>query len=148
MPTDKATILKAIRQAGKAKLEEQRTYRQVIKAARSEKIAREQVQELEELHWEEISQRMANEDWPPCSNDWQGLTGLNWDKTPKQMQLSAIPDDEIRFAVYHFSELSEQTERIKAAAKFYKAFGAQVEQIDSIFALWVKITRSAAMKAN
>ena len=145
MSRDKAAILSAIKRAEQATHEEQRLYREVIKTARTVEAIEDHLQLLETLGWEGVCTHMSNECFPPSSNDWRKLCGISWDQTPKHEQLQQITDEDIRRAVYHFSELAEQTERIKAAARFYEFVGAGGIQIDSIFAYWVATTLHTAM---
>lgn len=142
----KAAILAAIKNAEQSKLEEQRAYREIVKAALANEATEEMLSRIEDLGWEGVCAQMADEHWPPSGAEWQEQRGVSWDETPKHNQLQLIADEDIRHAVYFFSEVEEQLQRIKAAAKFYGLVGGGGEQVDILFAGWVQIELASTME--
>ena len=135
-PNDKAAMITGINQARQACLEEQKTYFAVIDAALAAPVTPSKASLLKELTWEDIEAHMAGERWPPASPDWLRVKGLQWDQTPKHLQLQTIKDNEVRFATYHFTEAVLHALRLKAAARFVSRFGVVNDEAAILFACW------------
>ena len=102
--------------------------------------------QLDALGWERIEKHMAGHKWPPAGQDWQTLK-VSWDQTPKQKTLNQIADQDIRFATYFFSEVSDHTQRLKAMAHFYSLFGANSKDIALTFFVWAECAKLRVMQA-
>jgi hypothetical protein len=132
----RAAILMAIKAREKSLLDEQRRYCAVTRSALSAPATNLQFQQLATLGWEGVHHHMVGERFPPTSQDWKERAGLEWDQTPKYLQLQAIEDSPIRTATYFCSELADQTLRFKAAARYFSLFGASNRQISTCFGNW------------
>lgn len=133
LPSEKAAILKGLKDAYAAMLKEQDSYRATIEALQDAPVSAKLAMLLETLDWEGIEKHMEGESWPPSCQDWQEFKGLAFDETPKQKILNQMADKDIRFHTYHYSELAEHTLRLKAMAHFFSLFGA----INDDVTLWL-----------
>ena len=146
MSSKKETILSAIRAAKAVKLKEQDTYREIIRAACATEATEKHYQVLHEFGWQRIVDHMTGEHWPPQMIDWKERYQLTWEQEPKVLLLAAIEDEDIRGCLYFYSEVAEQTERLKATARFYSLFGAKDKLLALLFLHWVYQTVTVAMK--
>ena len=135
-PSNKAAMLTGIRHAQQVRIVEQDTYRTTLKAACDAPVTPSQGLLQGDLAWEGVEQHMAGERWPPVSEDWHKVMGLEWDQTPKHRQLLHIKDSEVRCLTYHYSEVALQTLRLKAAAHFVSRFGMVNGLTATLFACW------------
>lgn len=145
-PNSKAAILKAIKQAEKARLDEQDFYGSIIEKARKTPVTEEHEKQLSDLGFEGIEKHMAGESWPPASQDWRHFKGYAWNEIPKRKRLDQIADKDIRYAIYFYSEIAEHTLRIKAIARYCSLFGAVNDNIYREFISWRVIATLKAIK--
>jgi hypothetical protein len=141
LPSEKAAILKGLKDAYAAKLKEQDRYRAQIEALQEAAVPANLSDHLEMLDWERIEKHMEGLSWPPSCQDWQEFKGLAFDKTPKQKILNQMADKDVRFHTYHYSELAEHTRRLKAMAHFYGLFGAVNDDVTLWFLAWKEVAK-------
>lgn len=146
LPSEKAAILKGLKDAYAAKLKEQELYRAQIEALQEAPVPANLSDHLETLGWERIEKHMEGESWPPSCQDWQEFKGITFDETPKQKVLNQITDKEIRFSTYHYSGVAEHTLRLKAIAHFYSLIGAISDEVNLSFYVWKESAKLDAMK--
>ncbi len=88
---DKAVVLKGLKAAQEASLRGQDPYRVILKAIAAAPVNDAILaDQLEALGWERIEQHMTGECWPPCSEDWLKIKGLDWFENPKYRLLDQI----------------------------------------------------------
>ena len=143
-PHEKAAILKGLKAEEAARLREQDTYRKILKHIENSTAPEAFPADLDPNGWHEIEKHMEGQYWPPTSQDWLRLAGREYYETPKQKLLNQIADEDIRFFTYHYSELADQTQRIKVMAHFFGLDGGMDD--DAILTFWAW-TEGAKMKA-
>lgn len=142
---EKAIILKGLKAEEDARLKEQNRYRENLKNIERTPAPDGLSADLAALGWDGIEKHMEGQCWPPTSQDWLKFDGLEWEETPKQKLLNQITDSDIRVSTYHYSELADQTLRIKAMAHFYRLFGAISHDIALAFVVWAECAKVKAM---
>ena len=144
-PHEKAAILKGLKAEEAARLREQDTHRKVLKDIENSTPSEGLPSNLDPDGWHEIEMHMEGQCWPPTSQDWLKFAGREHYETPKQELLNQIADEDIRFHSYHYSELADQTQRIKAMAHFFSLVGGMND--NAILAFWAW-TEGAKIKAT
>ena len=139
---EKTTYCETIKKAQQKKLREQDFYRAKINALKKKLNTKDNfsLSKGEIISWDSVCEHMSKENYPPSSNDWEKYQGLSWKNVPKQKQFLKITDNDIGAITYFFTELSEHTERIKAAAHYYSLFDDNFAVSDATFYLWQRWT--------
>lgn len=146
---DKASVIKGIKQAEKLKLREQDAYCAVINSTPETAGSSELDLKLDKIGgFLGIEEYMAGYQCPPSGRDWEDRYQLSWEQIPKRLRLNTIADEDIRRAVYFYSEVAEHTERIKAAAHFCELFGELDLVLNVLFRVWARQSREAIMDAE
>ncbi len=96
-PHEKTAILKGLKAEEAARFREQDTYRAILKDIEAAPQTEGFSGDFDALSWERIENHMEGECWPPTSQDWWDINGLDFDETPKQILLDQITDTDIRF---------------------------------------------------
>lgn len=145
-PHEKTAILNGLKAEEVARLREQDMYRAILKSIEEAPQPKGLSSDLDALSWEIIEKHMEGQCWPPTSQDWREITGLDFDETPKQKLLNQITDTDIRFSTYHYSELADHTLRIKATARFCTLFGTINNDVALIFLVWKDCAKLRGMQ--
>lgn len=138
---DKAAFLKGLKSEKEAMLQEQAGYRAILRGVERSSLSTIPSSQIDAVDWDAVEKNMAGECWPPTSKDWLEIKGLQHYETPKQKLLNLIADEDIRFHMYHYSELADHTKRIKAAAHFYSVFGTVRDDVAMAFTAWKECSK-------
>lgn len=132
----KEAVIAALKKAEAERLLEQDIYRPIIKVAMDTAATEQHLEKLKVIVQQGVDVFMEGESYPPTDQDWKQLKGYTWEQVPKRRLLDSIQNKDISYFAFMYSEIAEQTQRLKAMAKFFGYIGAVNDEIYAVFSIW------------